>query len=176
MDMAERPIIEPHAGQIGEAAGGIDIMARRTAKRAVQHGNIHHARNRRFEPRQKAVGRVTVREADTVDHDVVCQRHHAAACIESVNLGRQIKRSGDRVLGIMIAFDVENFDPGIAKAIKLGHQEGARSCAALFSIEQIAGNQDCGELFGDGEIDQSAESGPGGCCNRVAKVRVAQGQ
>jgi hypothetical protein len=69
MDMAERPIVEAGAIEVGDRAGRIAIVARGAGEAGMQQRDIGEPLDRRLELRQQAFGRMGLGKADSVDCD-----------------------------------------------------------------------------------------------------------
>ncbi|MNT76730.1 hypothetical protein D3C72_2157700 [compost metagenome] len=63
VDMAERPIVETRCVQVGEAAGGVDVVAGRTVEAGVHDADIDPVGERRPVFRQQAFRRLRAGEA-----------------------------------------------------------------------------------------------------------------
>ena len=66
MNVAERPIVEACAMEIGKPAGRVKAVGGRAAEARVQHADIDASGNRRMELRQQAFGRVLLGKTDAM--------------------------------------------------------------------------------------------------------------
>ena len=131
MDVAERPIVEARAMEIGGRAGRVEVVRGRAAEARVQHADID-ARRRRggAELRQQALGRVPAGETDAVNRDVepaARERHGFRAPGKDLDRIRQGQLPGDARLGVVIAADDEGRDRPPRAAAAADRRESAPS-------------------------------------------------
>jgi len=172
--VAECPIVEAGLYKVVQRAGGIGIMPFSADQGCVEHRDIHRAFDRSGKLGQKACGGVAIRETHAVNPDIVGELDLAAAPIEDMDIFGPDEFAGQGVFGIVIAFDVEDFNTAHTQSIQLIGQECGCSSAPLRAIEEITGYQECGYALVKCCVHNSGERSPGGSLNLIPQPGVTQ--
>src|SRR5690625_588334 len=121
----------------------------------MEHPYVYGAGDRSRVLRQQAVHCLAPGKAHTMDPDVVRKLSLTPAPVEDVHVVGHLEFATYRVLGIVVALDVENPNAARTQAIQFSGQEGGSAGAALGPVEEVAGDQQGCRLLGKRGIDNA---------------------
>jgi len=181
VDVPERPVVEAGGVEVGDAAGGVVVVAGRAAKAGVHQADVQRVRHRRLVARQQAVGGGGLREAHAVDGDA--ERGAGRLGDDRFGMGaKQLDAVGeaqflrDPRLGVVVAADDEDADAALIEAAQLFGQETGGFHGRLVAVVEIAGEDQGIDLFVEAKCYDGREGVPGGGADEVREFRIAQGE
>ncbi len=177
MNVAERPIVEARAVEIGQPAGRVKAMRRRAAEARMHHADVHGPRSRRAELRQEAFWRVLLREAHAMHRDVdpaPRERSRFRAAGEDLHRFGQGQLPRDAGFCVVIAANEEGRDARLVEPSQLIGEKPRRFHRRLLAVVEVAGDQKRVDLFGKAEVDHGDESFSRRPANQTSQFGIAQ--
>ena len=159
MDMAQRPIVVARIHQIGKGAGRVVRMPALAAEAGVQDPDVEIAGERR----RVGLGEVLIDVAP--GKALAMQRDRKVGMVESLgrfgakglHVAGQREVAGDLALGVVVAVQQIDRDPGGIEPAHLRREIEAGRIVAPLPVIEIAGDDHEVDPLGNGLVDQPLE-------------------